>query len=75
MLKVITIRLLVVLLFFFKANSQFLKNRIILIFMRQADEKSGFESFIFFYEEAAFQNLNRDLERICFGGKGCHKDT
>lgn len=70
MLKVITISLLVFLLFFFKASSQFLKNRIILIFMRQADEKSGLESFIFFYEETAFQNLNRDLKKNLFWRKG-----
>lgn len=38
--------------------------------MRQADEKSGLESFIFFYEETAFQNLNRDLKKNLFWRKG-----
>lgn len=83
-LKVITISLLSFLLSFFflarlilsiKDNSQFKNQNHLLMFYKRLMRKVVLKRFILFYEEAVFQNLTRDLKRIYFEGKGCHKDS
>lgn len=57
-----------------KDNSQFKNQVIFCSFIRQADEKSGLKKIYLVLWGNSSPKLDRDLKRICFGGKGCHRD-